>query len=213
MVLRRSLLLVLPWSLLVAPAVFADSPSGTKPKVPEDFPPGTYAKVGTPVPFGGGCKPTKMTSAGALLAVCPDDFGNELVTGLSDAHQCVQQKHDIENINGTLRCVISKQQVGGTHPYTADIISIATNQKTQFFRIDQPRVDVPSEEIQDITFQPGDAVLFSAGGCVQTGGSQRVWRPYAPPTKDDLGFYLSGTAVYKQFSGTVQVNNFPSGLW
>jgi hypothetical protein len=205
MLLRRSMMFVLPWSLLVASDLVADTPSGTKPTVPVDFPPGTYAKLGTPVPFGGGCRATQMTSAGALLAVCPDDFGNELATGLGDAFQCVHEKHDIENINGTLRCVISKQQIGGAHPYTADIISIQIDNKTQVFRIDQPRVDVPSDEIKQISFQPGDTLLFSAGGCVQTGGSQRVWKRYAPPSKNSIGLYFSGTAIYTEYSGTVEI--------
>jgi hypothetical protein len=170
------------------------------------YPPGTYLDNSNPIPFGGGCQPTEM-DGGTLHASCPNYFGIKQETSLGDADKCVADKHDIENINGSLRCVISSQHLDGGHPYTADIISIPSdvktntnclgscppNQETIVTRIDQPRVDVVFDAYRTITFKPGDTVALTAGGCVQTGGTGLTWKSYVHPRGVDADRYYSGT--------------------
>jgi hypothetical protein len=50
------------------------------------------------------------------------------------------------------------------------------------FRIDRPDPTRSSTEYPSITFQPGDAVLIQAGGCVQSGGLGNTWHRYVNPT-------------------------------
>lgn len=163
------------------------------PHAADNFPPGTYRDNSKPIPFGGGCRPIEFTK-GRLVAECPNFFGFTVLTSLDDADKCVNEKHDIQNINGTLRCVVSSQRVNSAHPYTADIVSVASdvknttypclappckpNQETKVIRIDQPRVDVAYHDLKDIEFQPGDNVVITAGGCVHPGASGTPWRSY-----------------------------------
>jgi hypothetical protein len=135
---------------------------------------------------------------GTLHATCHSYFGVKRDTALANAEQCVDDKHDIENIEGHLRCVISSRKVsgGGVHPYTADVVSTlgevkkitvpclvnvvncAPGEEIITMRIDQPRVDVPQTRYDNIRFQPGDAVTLNAGGCVQPGGAGLSWKSY-----------------------------------
>jgi hypothetical protein len=136
---------------------------------------------------------------GTLTASCLNFFQNEQHTVLADADKCAAEKHDIKNVNGILRCVLSETPVNAEHPYVANVISIAGDVKTDkaetlTFVIDQPRVDVPLTEFRSIKFKPGDVVTLAANGCVQTGGSGRTWKSYTNPTGSDAETYYSGTA-------------------
>ena len=194
------------------------------PALADNFPPGTYKDNSKPTPFGGGCSPISINN-GKLVASCPDFFGKDQTTSLPDADKCVADKHDIENINGNLRCVISSQDVKGSHPYKADIVSIssdvksstdlclappncpAPNQETKVFRIDQPRVDVASDDIRTMKFDSGERVVLNAGGCVQTGIAG--WESYVHPTLPSPPPFVpdpfhSGTAWIPSASGQQQ---------
>jgi len=167
------------------------------------FPPGPYSNNSEPIPAGGGCQPTKMDH-GTLTAVCVDFFGNKVNTSLANADRCVAHGHEIENINGSLRCLLSYVPVRGRHPYRADILSIPEWIKTpkgesKTYRIDQPRVDVPRTEYKSVTFKPGDTFVIFAGGCVQTGGG---WKSYVYPA-------TAGNAAWPDlvFAGTVYVED------
>jgi len=143
---------------------------------------------------------------GTLSAVCLNFFGAKQNTSLVDADKCAAAKHDIENINGSLRCVISSLPIGSEDPYTADIISISSDVKTatdetKVIRIDQPRVDVATDEYRSITFQPGDTIVLTAGNCVQTGGFGLTWKSYVHPQGDSADTYYSGTAWIPTVTG------------
>lgn len=182
----------------------------------DDYPPGTYKDTSKPVPFGGGCIPIEYTG-GRLVAECVDFFGFKQLTSLEEAAKCVDEKGDIKNVNGTLRCVISFQEVKAAHPYTANIISISSdvksttypcllppckpNQETEVFRIDQPRVDTPLIVLKDIVFQPGDTIELTAGGCVQPGGHGLTWKLYADPRGGASDQYYSGLAFIAGTTG------------
>jgi hypothetical protein len=179
---------LLVWiSLLISPSAQADP-----------FPPGLYLNHSNPIPFGGGCLPRTMDK-GTLTAVCPDFFGKDQVSILAAANTCAAEKHDIMNVNGVLTCVLSSHTVMPEHPYTSDIVSIShdiVNEQgeTKVFRIDQPRVDVPSDDLRSITFKPGDIVRINGGGCVQTGGfGPHTWKSYINPKGSDAPEFYFGT--------------------
>lgn len=162
-------------------------------------PPGLYQNNTPPIPWGGGCTSLKMDKT-TLNATCLNYFGAEQITSLADAPQCVSDKHQIEDVNGSLRCVISSLPIGsGGQAYVGDVISISSDVKTateetKVWRIDQPRVDIPSDFYTTIAFKPGDTIVITAGGCVQTGGSGATWKSYVYPTGDSAETYYSGMA-------------------
>ena len=53
--------------------------------------------------------------------------------------------------------------------------------KTTIYEIDQPNVKQRLTEYKSITFQPGDTITISAGGCCQTGGLGKTWKRYVDP--------------------------------
>jgi hypothetical protein len=171
--------------LLGLSTLIAWTPAGADP-----FPKGTYSINSPPIPFGGGCQPLSMVQ-GTLTASCLDYFQQRIIASLPHADQCVAAAHDIEDINGSLRCVISSLPIGsGDQAYTGDIISISSDTMTQtgeikVIRIDQPRVDIAVDDVPSITFKPGDSVKFLAGGCVQTGGAGSTWKNYINPYNPD----------------------------
>jgi hypothetical protein len=143
------LLTLLIFALFASPLARADQ-----------FPPGLYRNNTQPIPWGGGCQPLKMDH-GTLSAVCLNYFGAEQNASLTDADKCTDATHAIWDVNGFLRCVDVSlvERIGGSNPYTAHIISISSDVKTdkdetKVIRIDQPRVDVPSEDYPSITFTP-----------------------------------------------------------
>ncbi len=171
------------------------------PALADDFPPGLYRNNTQPIPWGGGCHPIKM-EGGTLTATCLNFFGAEQNASLADADKCVAAKHDIWDVNGFLRCVISSSPIGSQNPYTADLVSISSDVKTdkgevKVFRIDQPRVDVATDEIPSVKFQPGDTVKIRAGGCVQSGGMGSTWHLYVNPA--------GGGAAQTYYSGTIYI--------
>jgi hypothetical protein len=142
--------------------------------VADPAPSGIYSNNSSPVPFGGGCSQIKMDGS-TLEAVCLNFFGAEQIASLPNANECVAEKHQIENVNGFLRCVMSSLPIGGSNPYVGDIISIVSDVKndsgeTKVLRIDQPRVDIAQDQYSSIRFQPDDSITIDAGGCAQTGG-------------------------------------------
>ncbi|MGB6632008.1 MAG: hypothetical protein WBE52_12285, partial [Terriglobales bacterium] len=154
-----------------------------------------------PIPWGGGCQQLKMDH-GTLSAVCLNYFGAEQNASLADADKCTDATHAIWDVNGFLRCVDVSlvENIGGSNPYKAHIISISSDVKTdkdetKVIRIDQPRVDVPTEDYQSITFRPGDTIVLSAGGCVQSGGMGLTWKSYITSQGGSAETYYSGTAL------------------
>ena len=165
----------------------------------DEFPPGTYKNNTNPIPWGGGCKPVSMKN-GTLTASCLNYFQNEQHTVLMNADACAAEHHDIKNVNGVLRCVISETPVNGQHPYVANVVSLAADVKTsagetKTFVIDQPRVDTAEmSKFPMIKVAPGDTVMLGAGGCVQTGGFGSTWKSYTNPLGSDADKFYSGTA-------------------
>src|SRR6266481_3729242 len=54
--------------------------------------------------------------------------------------------------------------------------------QTRVCRIDQPDVKHSVTPYPQVTFKPGDKVVVTAGGCVQTGGRGRTWKLYVNPS-------------------------------
>jgi hypothetical protein len=151
------------------------------------YPAGTYQNNSKPVPFGGGCQPTGM-DAGTLHATCPNYFGVKGDTSLADAEQCVTDKHDIQNIDGNLRCVLSSTPSPNGHGDVFDIVSKtestdSAGNKTTRWRIDHPNVGQPFTQYSQIAMDEGDDYSFNAGGCVRTNGgiSGQRWKQYVNP--------------------------------
>ena len=149
------------------------------------YPAGTYKDNSHPTPFGGGCQPTSM-DGGTLHATCPNYFGGKTDTQLADADQCVADKHDIENIDGHLRCVLSSKKAKD-HGDVFDIVSKTeshdSSSDTVNWRIDHPNVSQPTTPYSEITFHQADKIKVEAGGCVRTSGGvdgQR-WKQYVDP--------------------------------
>jgi hypothetical protein len=84
-------------------------------------------------------------------------------------------------------------------PCTYTVTQVDAN--TTQYVISQPVVDeIEGHEYPDITFQAGDQITISAGGCVQTGGTgPSTWKRYVDPTAGDNLYYGTITirgAVY-----------------
>ncbi len=154
------------------------------------FPPGTYRDNSKPVPFGGGCQPVFM-DGDTLIAFCPDYLGLPRPASLADANECPANKHDIENVDGELKCVLSSTKSPNGHGDVFDIISKSLGVDSEgnqviHWQIDHPNVSQQSTRYPGITFQQGDAVKVEAGGCVHTNGGfpgQR-WKKYVNPYVD-----------------------------
>lgn len=58
----------------------------------------------------------------------------------------------------------------------------------ELWQIDKPNVRRPRTPYSLVRFLPGDLITFTAGGCVQTGGSGDTWKSYLHPDSDDLYF-------------------------
>jgi len=56
---------------------------------------------------------------------------------------------------------------------------------SELIRIDKPIVIRRDQAYDKIVFQPGDRLVFSADGCVQTGGFGDTWKRYVRPRGDD----------------------------
>jgi hypothetical protein len=150
------------------------------------YPAGIYKDNSHPTPFGGGCQPTSI-EGGTLHATCPNYFGIKTETKLANADQCVADKHDIENIDGHLRCVLSSTKSPHGHGDVFDIVSKTESQdsssQTVNWRIDHPNVSQPTTPYSQISLHQGDNIKVEAGGCVRTNGGvegQR-WKQYVDP--------------------------------
>jgi hypothetical protein len=69
-------------------------------------------------------------------------------------------------------------------------------------RIDQPNVTQRSSQYRNVVFRPGDAVVVSAGGCVQTGGVGATWKRYVNP---------SGPNADHLYHGLINIPGNPPG--
>jgi len=147
--------------------------------------------------------PQVMMDGTTLNAHCLDYFGNFHPTSLANAPACVADKHNIFNVNGTLRCVIWESATRG---YVSLPVDEKTSESTtKVWRIDQPVVNDPNPFNYDmVAFKPGDAIRISAGGCVQTGGHGSTWKSYTNPTGDNAGNYYSGMLSIPGVTGNLQ---------
>jgi hypothetical protein len=168
----------------------------------EEAPPGLYKINTPPLPFGAGCQSIKMDH-GTLSASCLNFFQSWVQSSLPDAAKCAAAKHEIENINGSLRCVISSVPVRAlSNPwfYVGDIVSIVKDEvtaagETRIIRIDQPRVDLQSDPFPNITFKLGDSITLNAGGCAQSGGGGSTWKSYLGIEQTDAPYYAGTVSV------------------
>jgi len=76
---------------------------------------------------------------------------------------------------------------GGETPARAvdvfDIVRVThPSANVEIVSIGQPNVKQAVTEYTSITFAPGDAVMVTADGCVQTGGSGETWKRSATST-------------------------------
>jgi hypothetical protein len=126
-----------------------------------------------------------------LTAFCPNYFGNTIPAVLGVPYTCTGT---IQNVNGFLRCVVSKTVVTNSITETTSLDQWSdAKAKYKSWTIDEPNVVQPATEYKQIRFQPGDEVTISAGGCVQTGGSGKTWKSYTNPLGGDADHLYSGT--------------------
>jgi hypothetical protein len=163
--------------------------------------PSTAAPGGTVGPYGTVCTDAKVDAHGTLVARCPDFFGHPVQTSLPNSAQCLRAPLAggppgvIWGVDGALRCVLSSRQ---TARDVVDIVSVVSDTKsaageTIVWRVDHPNVLQTPQTYSAIAFRPGDVMTFSAGGCVQTGGSGDTWKLYAYPRGGPSSTLYSGT--------------------
>ena len=72
------------------------------------------------------------------------------------------------------------------------------------WQITQPTVNKAMTDYPQITFSPGELVMVTATGCVQTGGKGHTWKRYVDPAE-----YGSGSPLYH---GQISIPGATSGL-
>src|SRR5580704_1326918 len=73
-------------------------------------------------------------------------------------------------------------------------------------RIDEPIVTERLTNYTQVTFQVGDSITVSAGGCVQTGGSGATWKRYVNPSGPNSNrFYWGTISIPGATQGVVRV--------
>ncbi len=86
-----------------------------------------------------------------------------------------------------------------------DIISRSTPRPgVDQIRIDRPDPTKRSVYYPQITFQPGDGVTISAGGCVQSGGSGPTWHRYVDPSGGDADKLYHGLITIPFATGSLE---------
>ena len=90
-------------------------------------------------------------------------------------------------------------------PVHADLTVRCTSSTpgTTVCRIDEPVVNKQLTDYPQVTFQPGDKVNVTAGGCVQTGGHGATWKRYVNP---------SGPNSNRLYWGTISIPGATAGL-
>ena len=63
----------------------------------------------------------------------------------------------------------------------AEAVTCTNSQNQTTCRIEQPAVGQREKDYPQVRFAPGDNLVVSAGGCVQTGGSGKTWKLYVDP--------------------------------
>lgn len=162
------------------------------------------ARAAPPGPYFLTCTGVKISSNGTLFALCPDYFGTPLPSIVPNYKSC-QTLLGLWNVNGTIECIISVgQSFGGQDTFDLVSKTDTTNAKgeTIVWRIEQPNPKVPSEDFRSISFKPGDQLMVTAGGCVQTGGSGQTWKSYTFPDGTDAGHL---------YSGQIEISNVTQG--
>jgi len=71
-------------------------------------------------------------------------------------------------------------------------------------RIDRPNPTRRSTDYPQITFQPGDTVTISAGGCVQSGGHGSTWHRYVDPSGGDSDKLYHGLITIPFATGSLE---------
>lgn len=92
---------------------------------------------------------------------------------------------------------------GGTAPWshgTPCLVTVTPVNNGMDVDIASPVVDQPQYDYPTVTFQPGDIVTVSAGGCVQTGGSGATWKRYVNPQGANSGSEYPGL-----YHGTITI--------
>jgi hypothetical protein len=189
-------------------ALLSFSPESRADKIPPGVYRGTCSslKMLNPAP-----KKDPSGAATRLTASCTDFFGNPHETSLDDADSC-HTDIGIQNVNGSLRCVISQVPISSqfnSAPYDFfNVISVVSDTITEksevkVWRIDQPMVVLPQVVIPQIKMLAGDKLSFRAGGCAQSGGFGKTWKNFLNPYNPDL---------VNLYFGKVQVMNAPDGL-
>ncbi len=170
-------------------------------------------------PYQRSCRNASMAGT-TLVASCPNYFGNFQRAQLPDAESCKGDfktstgallPRSIQNVDGALRCVIAFTPGTGDKAPGFDFISLLSDRtinghEIKTWRIDRPIVWAANHpdgrvEYPIITFQAGDRLRFSAGGCVQTGGRGRTWKRYLNPSGPNAPQYYAGTAFIKNITG------------
>jgi hypothetical protein len=86
-----------------------------------------------------------------------------------------------------------------------DIISRSSpSPGTDRIRIDRPKPTQRSVDYPQITFQPGDAVTITAGGCVQSGGHGDTWHRYVNPSGGDADKLYHGLITIPFATGVLE---------
>ena len=71
-------------------------------------------------------------------------------------------------------------------------------------RIDRPNPTKRSVDYPQITFQPGDGVTITAGGCVQSGGHGSTWHRYVNPSGGDSDKLYHGLITIPFATGSLE---------
>ena len=83
---------------------------------------------------------------------------------------------------------------------TSDVHDPNTGEPVTVLNIQNPVVNKSNFAFKSIILHPGDEIMVSAGGCVQTGGSGATWKRYVDPEGD-----RSGAEVPEGYHGTITI--------
>ena len=82
------------------------------------------------------------------------------------------------------------------------------NGKIDQFFISEPTVTSPVGKYYPIFMGPGDTILVSAGGCVQTGGRGATWRRYVDPSGMNSDRLYHGLVGGLPFANPMRILDF-----
>src|SRR5215471_7710529 len=77
----------------------------------------------------------------------------------------------------------------GSSAIAAPRVTASQQGAVKTWRVDEPDVQHRTTDYPEISFQAGETVTVSAGGCVQTGGHGSTWKLYVNPAGSNADRY------------------------